>query len=298
MFFGFPRSFLSMGDEGILFKRFFFHDPYAGITLMDIVRVSLAKVAAFYLGLLILVVGLWKSATGRRVLVPLLAALLLNAGVAVAIESGSRERYLAIYPFLFLGLAIVLRTGGRLLGGATALLCCGMIVGNGLSFSAPAVSAAAKIQRDRMRPLSTLKSGDIVYTVSNQDGLIGARFDFPFDPELNRMPEVDTIFPVGGQVDRWRSVFAASVLSTWNSGFDVWVTTRVLADRPKLDWNWVEGDDSRISWRGIHEFFHDVEWSGSLGLGDTFQRVEKSERNRALFARLLPQGAMPQQGEP
>ena len=48
LIFGFARSFINMGDDGILFKRFLLHDPYNPVSLFDLLRLSLFKYLLFY----------------------------------------------------------------------------------------------------------------------------------------------------------------------------------------------------------------------------------------------------------
>ena len=64
-----PRSFLSMGKDGILFKRFLLKDPYNPVSLGDLIRLSLGKVALFYVVLLATFAGLLRGKAERRLLV-------------------------------------------------------------------------------------------------------------------------------------------------------------------------------------------------------------------------------------
>ncbi len=44
---GLPRSFLYLGKDGILYKRYLWHDPYSHVTLWNIASASLWKLVAF-----------------------------------------------------------------------------------------------------------------------------------------------------------------------------------------------------------------------------------------------------------
>src|SRR6185369_11501883 len=48
MVFGFARSFIYMGNDGVLFKRYLLHDPFNPVSLSDLVRFSLWKILLFY----------------------------------------------------------------------------------------------------------------------------------------------------------------------------------------------------------------------------------------------------------
>jgi hypothetical protein len=58
MVFGLARSFLFMGEDGVLFKRFLLKDPYNPVSFLDLVHLSLWKFLFFYLAMLALVVNL------------------------------------------------------------------------------------------------------------------------------------------------------------------------------------------------------------------------------------------------
>jgi hypothetical protein len=105
MVFGLARSFIFMGEDGVLFKRFLLKDPYNPVSLPDLVRVSLWKFLFFYAAMLALVANLMRSGSNRRLL-----ALLLVGGLPVVVfgvfwQGGDMERYMPLYPFLFLALA-------------------------------------------------------------------------------------------------------------------------------------------------------------------------------------------------
>src|SRR6202030_3009590 len=63
------------------------------------------KLALFYLLLLALGIGLLRSPRGRRLLGLFAVAALPTIGFAVAWQGGDLERYLPLYPFLFLAVA-------------------------------------------------------------------------------------------------------------------------------------------------------------------------------------------------
>ena len=67
----------------------------------------------------------------------------------------------------------------------------------------------------------------------------------------------------------------------------MWIRKRVLAARPRPEWNWVEGADPRLSWAGIHTFFSRLDVGQSIGDDDGFALLLSSPNNRALFIRLL-----------
>jgi len=116
MLFGLARSFVSMGDDGLVFKRFLRHDPFYPIAVSDLPLLSLAKLGVFYVSVAVMVTNLARTSQGRRLLVLLVVGLLAVMALALFLEGGAADRYLPLYPFIFLGLAHALRntSAGRL----------------------------------------------------------------------------------------------------------------------------------------------------------------------------------------
>ena len=288
LFFGLPRSLIAMNNDGILFKRFLFHDPYARVTWLDVLRVSLAKVVIFYLAAAFLIRHLLMSVTGRRVFVIFVLALIPNLLLAIAFESGSMERYLATFPFLFLSAAVVSEwPPSSFTGVGIALLICALSIGNAVSLSTNSIELSERQENTRIAALSRCNNFDIVFLLTAQDGLFAMRYR-PFDTSAKKLPYLVPIQPLGGDIAAWRSKFAASTLETWNRGREVWVTSRVLAKTPEPGWNWVEGDDSRISWIAVHRFFDQLEPGGVSGGSDEIFKIAPSERNRQILSGLMP----------
>ena len=106
--FGIPRSFLSMGNDGILFKRYLINDPYNPVTLGDLVRLSLAKGALVYVVLLATLAGLLRGKAERRVLVVAILGGIPVLAFGVSWQGGDVERYMPAYPLVFAAWAMVL----------------------------------------------------------------------------------------------------------------------------------------------------------------------------------------------
>lgn len=72
----------------------------------------------------------------------------------------------------------------------------------------------------------------------------------PFDAinRLNPLPIYDVVEVAAPRVQTWRDEFAARVLQTCSAGGEVWVSKQMWQEWPFPEWNWVEGDDQRISW--------------------------------------------------
>src|SRR5262249_52858115 len=106
--FSVPRSFLNMGQDGIWLKRYLVHDPYAPVTFEALSRLSLWKLVLYYVSAAAIGVELLRSKRGR-----MLFLLLVSASVPIFVfaiflfEAGSIERYLPLFPFVFLAFGYV-----------------------------------------------------------------------------------------------------------------------------------------------------------------------------------------------
>src|SRR5215470_3745393 len=72
--FSIPRSFINMGHDGMLLKRYLVHDPYAPVTVGELLRLSLWKVLLFYAASGAVFLRLRRSDRGRRILLLLVLA--------------------------------------------------------------------------------------------------------------------------------------------------------------------------------------------------------------------------------
>ena len=100
--FGFARSLIFMGNDGMRFKRYLVRDPFNPVSKLDLLRLSIWKLVLFYMFLGSILLNLLRSGEGRRVLVLLALNAALVVGLAVFWQGGDVERYLALYPILFL----------------------------------------------------------------------------------------------------------------------------------------------------------------------------------------------------
>ena len=298
---GLPRSFLYLGRDGILYKRFLWHDPYSPVTLWNIAIATSWKLIAFYLFCACLLYELLRRPRSGWLV------LFFMAGVAPIIlfaltlfETGSAERYLPALPFLLIATAWALRdfpASRRVtqFGIAAFLLC--VVLTNGYSFAAPRISAEDLGSLARVADLrSRLTSASIVMVTTDQDDLDVTVNRLAFD-NVNRPTPMHMYYVIrmgNVQVLSWRQELAARTLTVWKHGGDVWVSNRLWSPRPLPSWNWVEGDDRGISWRELPQFFAALNTDAVSGGPDGFRRLARNEANRALLTPLGAGIAVPQ----
>lgn len=290
---GLPRSLFYLGKDGILYKRYLWHDPYAPVTLRGIIGASLWKLAAFYLFVVCLLYELVRRPRSVWMLLVFCAGVAPIIFFAVVIfEPSSPERFLPAFPFLLVALAWSLRdvaTRRRVtqlfIGGFLVTV----ILTNGYSFAAPRVDAQNSAQLARVADLrGRLTAAGMAMVTTNQDDLEPTLNRLAFD-RINRPTPLliyDIVEPGNVRVQEWRGQFAAWSLKIWRNGGDVWVSKRVWSARPAPSWNWAEGDDPRISWKELPQFFATLSTDADSGGPDGFRRIAHSEANLALLTPL------------
>jgi hypothetical protein len=282
--FGFCRSVINMGNDGVSFKRFLRRDPYNPVSIWQFPVLGVAKFLFFYSVVAAIVVALWESQQ-RKILLGLLFGSAPLMGFAVLWQGGDMERYLPIFPFLFMAISLSLCDGRspRWSRMWTVIFVVVLVLINGAAFLRWHSSSRKEYQLSRivgLRPL--LKNGSQIVVLEDE------LTEIKNDP-LNTTAQDDAlpIYIVTGtgtsKVLHWREDFAALAFSVWEAGADVWVSKRLLKPRPVVNTTWVEGDDGRISWQEVYFFFSGLDMGASAGNEDGFELVLPSSKNRNLM---------------
>jgi hypothetical protein len=286
---GLPRGFVAF-DSGLVFKRYLFHDPYAPVTRWDLVRFGIWKVGLFYAAALCLAASLVRSRRGRVALGLFVAGAAPVILFALYFEAGSMERYLAIYPFLVLALAVAFNAPRPSLAsrGLIAML---IVIGfaNVISMWRPAVVRDWSGERGRMQFLRTATTPNSQIWLLTGDRLFSVPEVFLFD-RSSQGPELplEEIAPIANEaLPNWRKHFAALTLATWEHGGQVWMTKRILEQRPDPAWGWTEGDDPRISWKQLVTVATQVEIAQDGGGRDGFARLADTASSREYLGTLI-----------
>jgi hypothetical protein len=296
---GLPRSFLYLGKDGILYKRFLKHDPYAIVTLRDLAG-SFWKLAAYYL-----FAGCFAYEMLRRPRAGWLLALIAAGTLPViffavfVFEPSSAGRYLPFLPFIALGTAWVLRdlqTKRRVTQLAIAAFLILVVLTNGYSFFAPRVSGHNATAHSRVSGLrSRLNGAGLAMVATNRDELEETQSRLVFD-NINRpapLPVYDIIEPGNSRTLMWRQELAARTLKAWAAGGEVWVSRRMGSPLPEPSWNWVEGDDPRVSWKDVPRFFATLNTDTESGGTDGFLRLATNQSNLGVLTPLAGGAPLP-----
>ena len=292
MLFTLGRSVINMGDDGRLFKRYAVHDPFNPVTIFDLMRLSLWKLAFFYLFLLAILFNLVFSKSGKKTLVLLsLTAIPFLAFAVFVFEAGSIERYLPIFPVAVVALSVSLgRKESRQWTKVLALVFIAVVIISNVGATSKVVlnKQQERVEKRLGELQPFLKIPNRIVTVNEQDELYAFNQNFLFNPINQTGQEIDNLVtPHSVQILRWRQIFAEKTLAMWASGGDVWVTKRVLASRPQAQWNWVEGDDPTVLWSDINHYFAQFDMGQQTASEDGFVKVADTPSNRMRFQSII-----------
>ena len=285
---GVPRSFLDLGDDTLLLKRYVFRDPYNRVGIGQVLLApGTIKLLLFYLYAGAVVVVLWKSPGGRRTLVLLAAAAAPVVGFAVFLfEPGATERYLPAYPFVFLAAACALTGEGRHSAAVRpmmaffllAVLCAGNIYAKSPWRTSGAYQAFLE-RKDSLE--AQAQPGSMVAVINFWDPLYRVPplrlLDSRAQPR--NLWVYDVIETASARVFRWRQELAENALERWSRGEQVWLSDRLLADRPLPEWKWIEGDTGRVKWTELRDFFRSLDVTERAGGNDGFALLAPDTRN-------------------
>lgn len=290
--FSVPRSFVNMDRDGMWLKRYLVSDPYAPVTTTQLFGLSLWKLVLFYAAAGVVGFELLRSKPGKSLLFLLASTVLPIFVFAVFIfEAGSIERYLPLYPFVFLALGYVVYSKQTMRASKALLVVAlaAMMVVNVSAMRRGTLAARKAEAVGRIQDLIPLLGPDsLVLAVNEQDSLAELRQNFPMDP-INLSSEWRTYDVLEINTERlstWREDLAKRILRTWQRDGTVWLPVRFLRAQPKPAWNWVEGDDKRVHWTDLPAFFSKLETGTAVGGEDGFLLLQNGTRNKEILERL------------
>jgi len=282
--FGLARSFINMGQDGVLYKRFLLHDPYNPVSLSQLVRLSILKLGVFYLLMLAMV---WELGRRRRSVLAFFALGMLPViTFGLYWYGGDVERYLPLYPFFFVGLGCALEASRQLWARTIALVFLLVVIISNLSvMSAFSIHRQGKRSEDRLQALLPVyKPHSRIVLVDIHDELENFSRSFPLQPIVNRS---DFFFypalnPGTPQNLHWKQEFSKTTSRAWSEGGDIWLSKRFFDQKPGSDSAWVEGDDKHVKWTDVYRFFREVDTGISVGANDGFVLLMPDDKNHKL----------------
>ena len=284
---GISRTFLYLGEGGLALKQLVFRDPYATSQWSRLIGSGIWKIALVFLTLGGLVWYVGRIRNGRPVLALLAAAAIPTFAFAFWFETSSSERYLPLYGALIVAVCVVLgqRSGAPLPRWLLGIFFAAMLVVN-LKMYAFDIRALRNESSERARLMHQHTRGNGVAIIMSFSDPLSTYFNKrPFDPEnqQNGLPlyHVFDFAALGSK--SWSMGASCRALRTWRNGGEVWLSKRFLAPRPRLEWGWVEGDYPTVRWTDTRRFFSQLDADSDVGGVDGFERLAKSEKNRAVL---------------
>ena len=283
--FGFAHSFIDMGRDGVLFKRFLLHDPYNPVSLAQLMRLSLWKLAVFYAVLLTILVQLKRSGKTNVLAIATVSAAPVLL-FALFWFGGDVERYLPLYPAFFLALGCAVDDAHHAwIKTLAVIFLLTMVVSNCLALSRYRLQQQQRVVEARLQPLlPLLKPSSVVVEVDIHDNLVNFSRSFPLNP-INRSSQFHgypLLNPGTPQVQHWREDFAEVVQKTWKADGDVWISERVLATVPQANWDWIEKADPHLTWNIVYQFFSPFDFGTASGGSDGFLLLLPTGKNRTI----------------
>lgn len=284
---GIPRGFFWLGGGSTVWKEKLFGGGRSHISAGDLLRAGIWKLALVYAILLLTCIQLWKSVRGRALMICLaVAAVPVLWFAAFVFDPSPPERFLALFPLLFCGFAIILSDRNSI----SARIAIPVFVVAMLAVNCSAMlrfRAEPQMQQVAVR-LQTIvpKMGpnDYVLALASTEGTFRFLAEHPFAPESRTQFQFYPVIEKNTiKLVTWRQRAADLMLNVWRSGGHVWLSRQLLAQTPKLEWNWVEGDDPRIRWPELPAFFGQLQLGEPFGGPDGFVEVLPSDKNKQLL---------------
>ncbi|MDX2149192.1 MAG: hypothetical protein SFV54_00530 [Bryobacteraceae bacterium] len=285
---GFARAFISLGNDGLLIKRFLLRDPYAPVSPAQLVSGGLWKIPMMAMLFAALLWALprhtWARPLGMALTLAWVPLLLFSV---VLFEPGSPERMMpAFAPTLVAGAAVASKWDRR--RAAERVLAAGWLVVvlvNVWTYRkiGDPVRGAAETRIAAIAPKLTAHSRVVLISTTN-DEIATYYGRYVLVSASGRLPVYHLVEINLRQKGTWRTRFADVATATWAKGGDVWVSRRLWRARPEPQWNWAEGDDPTVRWRDFPAYFGRLEVEDEAGGEDGFVRLKKSDANQAVIA--------------
>jgi hypothetical protein len=281
-----------LSGDGVLLKRFAFHDPYVAVPITDILFRVLWKLGLFYL---CMALTLWFCRRGAR---QREGGLIFGTALActgffaiVLFEPSTQSRFTSLLPFFFLALALALlaRPGAQAARVAIGAAPLAAAILNVWSFTfADRCSLAITGRFEQI--LNATRSGDVAVAITSFDDVYFVADQcllYPSDGSAG-MAIAQLVSPASRGAANWRSAFAGRVAEAWSTGHSVWIPKRLLMDAPAPSWNWTEGDNPVLHWSDFPAFFRPFVFDSDIGGADGFVRLAHNPVNTTLLQRAFP----------
>ena len=288
---GFGRSLVNMDRLGLVAKRYLIGDSYNPASLSDVARAGLVRLVVLYSLLGAMALWLLLRANGRRALLFLVVTAIPVVGFALKWQGGDLERYLALFPALFLAIGVAIA-----LLPSRAQLASGLAVA--LLFAAVNVPAISRSKSRSQCEVLTARIESVprtdgrpvaLWTPHDLDEISTYRNRCPHAPVLlgaNPPRVFGLVMANQAYSAAWRDSLAVRSTKLWNEGGHLWISRRAFVERPPAIWKWAENDDPRLHWRDFPSYFSQLDVGQPVGGEDGFVEVLPTPKTREAMERL------------
>jgi hypothetical protein len=283
---GLARSFFNLGNDGVLFKRYLKRDPYNPVSFWSLMRFSLWKIGLFYAFSLVALYQLLAAHSRRLIALFLFTCAAPLMLFTLQYAGGDMEKYLPIYPAIYLAMAgSLIRSGNRSYFRLAALAFSVVLVFNNISALSRVKWLERKQQatRETSELVAAVPAGSMII-VSPYERLATVVYDDPFLTTLQSSQIEMRAFTMLGRstTAQWRSDLSARIKDALDKGRCVWVSDELRQAVPSAANNWVEGDDRSISWTQVASFFQSLRYESNRKAAGRFTMLSGTPINRQI----------------
>ena len=290
---GFTRAFVDLGNDGVLMKRFLFRDPYAPVSFRGLLFVGLWKIPLVGLTMAALLYGLWRRNAKDYLFALAVAFVPLFFFSVFIFEPGSMERMLPLFATLVMAGAVAMRDWD-IRRHENKLLALGVVII--VTVNLFAYQRLADTVRDNavarlsvIYPKLTPASRVVLLSTTSDDiPIYYSRYPLEETARRMRLPSYHLVQSGLKSKIGWRAEFVEVARETWAKGGSLWISGRLLRDRPLPEWNWVEGDDPSLKWKDFPGYFTQFHVADAVGGSDGFILIPDQPHNRAILESAKP----------
>ena len=271
--YGFANSFVELGYLGKTIKQILINRTFDSTNLHQLAVAEMGYFLLFYFALLgVSFLGFFLSQTSFFLTI-LLALLIFNAPLAVFFDGGSSERYLVLTPFFSILLGSVLATpisgypGSPPISLRTAVAIqrpvCAIYYITCLALTYTYLSSN-RILDDETRAQHSfadispsLTPNDTAIVINYSDPIVGIARGISTSP-YRHYSKFTTVTVLGSTLPsetnfsvHLQNLVSAAKLTPGR----VFISRRLLAEQPELEWGWVDGEIPGSSWSAMRTYF-------------------------------------------
>lgn len=281
--FGIVNSFVEMGDFGKVVKKIIIDGVFTKRSMLEVLSWQMLVFALFYVVLFGAIFVIYFSKSKKVSVFLLISVIIFNLPVAIMFDAGSSERYLVIAPFFFLCVTDVLFSDNKRF--AYSFMRCVIFLFLATCFYSSMQTLNAKqLHKEELLTLERLR--DVSRYINKNDTIFVANYADPvFDIAKGMMTSPYRIYsnlpvsPITGVAipkgASFKNILKIKIDKALLKGGNIYVSKRLLSDKPKQGWGWVDGDSISGSWSDVASIFKQYDYCSDT-IDDGFYFLKNS----------------------